>query len=500
MKSKLFYILLSFFFIAVLSSCGEKDHPLDEEVTVSFSFSTQENMTRAGHDWGDNLDDERDNNYVDLIGEAYDSRIRINSLRAFIYDNDGYVCEITNEAYFELSETSYMFLGQIRLTSDTYDRVKDRDCKVMLVANSTFPNEDPTSFSTTTFSVNSIQMPNGFIPMWGVATVNLNLQSHQDLGTIYLLRSAAKVEVNLSDDLVTEGYSIKQVFVNKHATNGYWFPNGWDEVELTTKLAHIDCSRPIGVVESDPKIFTNNSSTKATSSVIYLPEMNTEGVAMTVILEKDTKEFEFVDAIKFVDYVGGLATETTFDIVRNHYYQYNITRVNTEQQGSLSITCNVAQWELYEETWDYTDQIVVVDEGRIVWSDYFSLNTNNGEVVLSPGKDLKGTFNINTPVGAQWRAEFISISGSMNPFKFTMPDTDNMKKNSDASAVVGNITSSDGTSLWHEITIAPRNTNIDENNYAYLRFSVITQDGRTIHVKELTNSRDYFDYTIIQSR
>ena len=87
----------------------------------------------------------------------------------------------------------------------------------------------------------------------------------------------------------------------------------------------------------------------------------------------------------------------------------------------------------------------------------------------------------------------------MTPFKFTMPDTDNMKKTADATAVVGNITNSNGASLFHEFTIAPRNLDIDVNNFAYLRFSVITQDGRTIHVKELTNSTDYFDYTIIQS-
>lgn len=496
--------------MAVLSSCGEKDYPHDEEIMVSFSFSAQESLTRAGHDWDDNFDNNADDTSE---SDAYDSRIKFNSLRAFIYDNSGdFVCEITNRAYFELSKDIYRFLGGIRLTSDMYEQLDvDEDgvvdaCKVMLVANSTFQDEDPAKFSTTTFSVDNLKMPNGFIPMWGVTTATLNFQPNQDLGNIYLLRSAAKVEIELDQTLVNnEGYKIASVSINRHASEGFVYPKDWDRVGDTRSLYHFEnedkygCYNPSTSVLSISKNFTRISDSKY---VIYLPEMDTdEGVAMTVFLEKDTKEFEFVDAIKFVDYDDdGLATETTFDIVRNHHYQYNITRVNTEQQGSLAITCNVAPWELYEETWDYTDQIVVVDEGRIVWSDYSSLNTNNGEVVLSPGKDLKGRFNINTPVGAQWRAEFISISGSMNSFQFTMPDTDNMKKNSDASAVVGNITDSYGQSLVHEITIAPRNTNIDENNYAYLRFSVITQDGRTIHVKELTNSNKYFDYTIIQSR
>jgi hypothetical protein len=60
MKSKLFDILLLFLFMAVLSSCGERDYPYDEEIMVSFSFSAQERLTRAGHAWDDNFDNNAD--------------------------------------------------------------------------------------------------------------------------------------------------------------------------------------------------------------------------------------------------------------------------------------------------------------------------------------------------------------------------------------------------------------------------------------------------------
>ena len=135
----------------------------------------------------------------------------------------------------------------------------------------------------------------------------------------------------------------------------------------------------------------------------------------------------------------------------------------------------------------------------IIPINYLSLNEQTGEITLYPGRDLHGRFSIVSPIGAQWRAEFIPITGSMNPFKFTMPDTDNMQKSLDSTVVFGNVTNSKGASLFHEFTIAPRNLDIDVNNFAYLRFTILTQDGRTLHVKELTNSIDYSDYIIIQS-
>lgn len=483
MKSKLFDILLLFLFMAVLSSCREKDHPLDGVVSVSFSFSTQENMTRAGHDWDDNLDDNGENNYIEAVGSDYDTRIEINSLRAFIYDDAGYICEITNKTYFELSETSYRFLGQIELTSDIYERVMDKACKVMLVANSTLP-DNPNDFASTTFSVDNLQMPNGFIPMWGVATVNFNLQSHQDLGTIYLLRSAVKVEIKLNQSLIDEGLKIEDAFINKHAPNGYWFPTGWNSVGNTISLSHSGCYNPFSVSNTS-QYFTKSSDSEV---VIYLPEMNTDGADITIRVKKGDEIFLFANAIKFANYDDdGDVTDEKFNLVRNHHYQYTITSVNIG--AGLDLECSVLDWTLDEESWVYSDVPTVSHDGHISWK---TGNVSGNRVILDPSSPTaKFTFGLETPLGASWRAEFVTIKGKQNAFKFT--EGLNANISADGSYATGNIgelvTLVVGTTGFAEV----------ENNEAYLRILVVLPDSRTIRVSSILHHDANLEYEIVQT-
>ncbi len=454
----------------MLSSCREKDYPLDGVVSVSFSFSTQENMTRAGHDWDDNLDNDDANDYdVVLLGSDYDSRIKFNSLRAFIYDNAGYICEITNGAYFELGETSYRFLGQIELTPAIYERVKDnKPCKVMLVANSTLSGT-PDDFYKARFSVDNLKMPNGFIPMWGVATVNLNLQSHQDLGTVYLLRSAAKVEIKLSQSLVDEGIKIEDAFINKHAPNGYLFPTGWNSVGNTISLSHSGCYNPYDVSNTS-QYFTKKSDSEI---VIYLPEMNTDGADITIRVKKGDEIFQFANAIKFANYDNnGDVTDEKFNLVRNHHYQYTITSVNTG--ASLELKCTVQPWTLDEETWSYSDVVTVSNAGHIKWI-AGTVNEELHRVGLTPSSPTATfTFGLETPLGATWRAEFVTIKGKQNAFRFVEGLEANIS--ADGSYATGNI------GKLVTLVVGTTGTATIENNEAYLRILVILPDGRTIRV------------------
>ena len=439
-------------------------------------------MTRAGYDWDDNLDNNA-NDYDAWGGSDYDNRIEINSLRAFIYDKVGYVCEITNKTYFELSETSYRFLGQIELTSDIlYERVMGKPCKVMLVANSTLP-DNPNNFDQAKFSVDNLQMPNGFIPMWGVATVNLNLQSHQDLGTVYLLRSAAKVEIKLSQSLVDEGLKIEDAFINKHAPNGYWFPTGWNSVGNTISLSHNGCYNPLSVSNTS-QYFTKSSDSEA---VIYLPEMETDGADITIRVKKGDEIFQFANAIKFANYVGGSATSTTFNLVRNHNYQYTITGVNVG--AGLDLDCSVLDWEEDLEEWVYSDVPTVPANGYISWE---TGTVSGNRVYLTPSAPTaKFTFGLETPLGASWRAEFVTIKGKQNAFKFTQGLNANIS--ADGSYATGNIgelvTLVVGTTGFAEV----------ENNEAYLRILVVLPDSRTIRVSSMLHKDANSEFEIVQT-
>ena len=485
--------------IPMLSSCIMENGacPPDGKVVISFSFSTQENMTRGGHTWGDNLDDNTTNDYKTSTGEDYDTRIRVKSLRAFIYDNqNNYICEITNKTYFELDDinsvaiepTHYRFLGELELTPNIYSSLKDKECKIMLVANSTL-GENPANFGATKFSIADITFPDGFIPMWGVITRTLTLEPQQDLGTIYLLRSVAKVEVKLSNELFTAGYKIKEVFVNKYALDGYWFPNGWNTVTNTTALAHAGCYYPTTNLSDVAKVFSNNDA--KSSSVIYLPEMATDNSDMTIIISNGTTDYRFDNAIKFANYTNGSATTTTFDVVRNHHYQYTITKVNTGV--NLELTCKVQPWTLVEESWDYTDlpEFDENDEYYITWSEGTAVNDNRVNLTQF---NATFTFGLPSPKNATWRAEFVTIKGKQNAFKFFEPD--NCITNADIydSYATGFI----GKMVTLGITTTGQATN--ENNEAYLRISVILPDGRVIRVSDmLYKPSEQKEYVIVQT-
>ena len=432
-------------------------------------------MTRAGHNWDDN-------NYDSLIGSDYDSRIKFNSLRAFIYDNAGYICEITNGAYFELGETSYRFLGQIELTPAIYERVKDnKPCKVMLVANSTLSGT-PDDFYKARFSVDNLKMPNGFIPMWGVATVNLNLQSHQDLGTVYLLRSAAKVEIKLKQSLVDEGIKIEDAFINKHAPIGYLFPTGWNSVANTISLSHSGCYNPYDVSNTS-QYFTKKSDSEI---VIYLPEMNTDGADITIRVKRGDEIFQFANAIKFANYDNnGDVTDEKFNLVRNHHYQYTITSVNTG--ASLKLKCSVLDWTLDEENWVYSDVPTVSHNGHITWT---AGAVNGNRVNLTPSSPTATfTFGLEAPVGASWHAEFVTIKGKQKAFKFTQGN--NASIATDGSFATGTI------GKFVSLTISTTGSADVENNEAYLRIYVILPDSRTICVSDILN--DDTEFVIVQT-
>ena len=473
--------------MAILSSCGKKDCFPNEAIMVSFSFSAQENMTRAGYDWDDNLDSDDENNYEALVGDSYDTRININSLRAFIYDMDGnYITEITNNAYFEFSETSYRFFGQIELTSSIYNQLKDQDCKVIIVANSTLPS-NPGDFSEATFYVDNIKMPNGFIPMWGVTTVRLNFQSNQDLGTIYLLRSAAKVEIKLNQSLIADGFEIEDAFINKHAPYGYCFPNGWNEVVNTISLNHGGCYNPKDV-SNTAQYFTKRSDYE---SVIYLPEMNTDGADITIRVKKGDEIFPFANAIKFANYVGGSATSTTFNLVRNHNYQYTITSVAVG--SGLSLTCSVQPWTLDEEEWTYSEVPIIPDNGRIDWT---AGAVNDNRVNLTPSTPTATfTFGLEAPVGASWHAEFVTIKGKQKAFQFTQGI--NASISDDGSFATGTV------GKFVTLVIGTTGMASVENNEAYLRIYVILPNGRTIRVSKILHPSQIADeqveYVIVQT-
>jgi hypothetical protein len=219
--------------------------------------------------------------------------------------------------------------------------------------------------------------------------------------------------------------------------------------------------------------------------VIYLPEMaTTESDMSIVITDGNNSEYSFYNAIKFANYADGSATSTTFDVVRNHHYQYTITKVNTGV--NLELTCQVQPWTLVKEEWDYTDVPQTNTIGMIDWN-----GRNNKEYVeFGPSFSYATfTFALIGPKNATWRAEFVTRKGRQNAFKFVTGDgipCINATLSQDGFVATGNIldeSTDELVTLSIDKTFENNTTGVDDE--AYLRISVVLSDGRVINANDV---------------
>ena len=100
------------------------------------------------------------------------------------------------------------------------------------------------------------------------------------------------------------------------------------------------------------------------------------------------------------------------------------------------------------------------------------------------------TFGLSAPENATWRAEFVTIKGNQNAFKFTEVVNGN-NHTSYATGDVGELVT---------LTIGTTGTATVGNNEAYLRIWVILPDGRTIRVSDmLYSATEQKEYVIVQT-
>ena len=181
------------------------------------------------------------------------------------------------------------------------------------------------------------------IPMWGVKTFTLQYENGQvkevqDLGVIDVLRSGAKVSVELVGTALEEGFTIGDIKINRVAAAGYSVPGNWNQTKETTELktgaaGYVRGFRPNNIDPiSDVNAFFP-AGQDATMKYIYIPEItNNEELAISLVLHKgeETFEFPYEKGIKFAEYDdAGLPTDNRFNVIRNNHYEYKIRAVHT---------------------------------------------------------------------------------------------------------------------------------------------------------------------------
>ena len=186
------------------------------------------------------------------------------------------------------------------------------------------------------------------LPMWGVQKVNFTLAAgkRQDIPDIIdLLRAVAKVKVYLRNDMKNNGWSIHSMKLINYNDKGYCMPGNYTDCEQTALLTHKEFEH----------FFSNSRQTgdiPMTEDVpIYLPEYQNEGqkdankciiklkLARKKIVESD-KEY----TLRFIDYTNtGAEGTTTNDIVRDHYYIFEVYKGSN---GQNLVKLTVRKWNV----------------------------------------------------------------------------------------------------------------------------------------------------------
>lgn len=185
-----------------------------------------------------------------------------------------------------------------------------------------------------------------YLPMWGVQKVSFTLTAGklQDFSDIDLLRAVAKVKVNLSNDMKKNGWSIHSMRLINYNGKGYCMPGKYKDCEQTASLTHEEFehffnSRQISGITMTEDVpiylpeYQNNGQKDADKCIIKLK------LARNEIVESD-KEY----TLRFIDYTDkGTEGTTTNDIVRDHYYTFEVYKGSN---GQNLVKLTVRKWNV----------------------------------------------------------------------------------------------------------------------------------------------------------
>lgn len=323
-------------------SCGfddgyDNEDQNDDAVRVAFRMSYANGNTRAANEGWDDYDPKDD-------GTAYENAINTEQLQIKVCDENGTIIgDVDNViAINNGTDTNpdYSITGTWENAADKLSKAK----KIMVFANCGTSIVTPGNIQNLAFTRASTTQ---YIPMWGVTTLTneLVVGKSNNLGTIYLLRSLAKVKVKLADGMKSRKYSLGAMQLNNYNTSGYTLPLTYNTVASTAAIRfgnslHANSSWAQSIV------MTGDGDE---SIMLYIPEYDNINAAtdrkatISLQLMRDGEE-EGNYTLHFCNYTpeGAPDAASTYNIQRNHYYEYTVRRTDDQ----VKIVLNVKEWNL----------------------------------------------------------------------------------------------------------------------------------------------------------
>lgn len=316
------------------------------------------------------------------------------------------------------------------------------------------------------------------IPMWGVMTVDLSpivgATNYDIPNPLWLLRAAAKIEVELSDALKAKGTEITAATLKYYNVEGYVAPANWHQFHNTTEL---DCEKAIHVYRHAAVNLPLIKNEETGNYYVYMPEYNNieypgERNKISLAMNHAGEQVYFEDVVSFCDYSNGKLVEgTDYNITRNHIYRFSIRKITGT---NLSLEYHVADWDA--EDWgtgkDYEEHDISYPTyiNPIVPEEYLTLPANKlddysitqtpsmyygGENNLEIGAFV-GYFRILAPLDVQWKPGFMGSKENyrIRVYKKGGNDDGKLLFDSGVASLQGNLTACGGNE-WYKIVIFP---------------------------------------------
>lgn len=342
-----------------LVSCDQGDTGAENAeahitLTLCLKGTDTDNNTRIGQSRDKQLASRSEKDETEDPGTEMENSIDLSKFHVVFYQANQQMAGILqNMVLVHVGGNIYRLTGSLPVSNKVLVG-NHFEGKMVVYANFNMSEEDlQKSYSDEAIAQKSFNYEANpkYLPMWGVEKVNFTLAAgkRQDLSDIDLLRAVAKVKVNLSNDMKANGWSIYSMQLINYNNKGYCMPIKYAECERTASLTHeefehfLDSKQTVGITMTDdvpiylPE-YQNNGQEDADKCIIKLK------LARNGIVEQDAPGKEKEYTLRFIDYTDtGAEGTTTNDIVRDHYYTFEVYKGSN---GQNLVKLTVRKWNV----------------------------------------------------------------------------------------------------------------------------------------------------------
>lgn len=338
-----------------LVSCDQGDtgaENTDAHITLTLCLkgTDTDNNTRIGQSGGKQIASRSEDDEPEDPGTEMENSIDFSKFHVVFYDANHRMAGILqNMVLIHVGGNIYRLTGSLPVSNKVLVG-NHFEGKMVVYANFDMSEADlQKDYNDTDIAQKSFNYEANpkYLPMWGVKKVSFTLTAgkSQDFSDIDLLRAVAKVKVNLSSKMKSDGWSIYSMQLFNYNDKGYCMPKKYAECEQTASLTHEEFENFLVSRKQDAITMTDNVP-------IYLPEYQNTGkneadrcvIKLKLKLNGNVENNEKEYTLRFIDYTDSGGEGTTInDIVRDHYYTFEVYK-GTNGQNLVKLT--VRKWNV----------------------------------------------------------------------------------------------------------------------------------------------------------